>query len=105
VAVAAQALLVAERLGEGLAQGDADVLDGVVVVDVRVALAVNVEVDQAVADDLVEHVIEEGHAGIELALPAAIEIDAHGDLGFEGVACDFCLPHGGYRPKWDDCRS
>jgi hypothetical protein len=51
-------------------------------------------IDEAVAHDLVEHVIEEGHAGIELALAGAVEIDAHRDLRFEGVASDFCLPHG-----------
>ena len=78
VAVAAQALLVAERaLAKAWPRVMPTSLDGVVVVDVRIARgAMNVEVDQAVAGDLVEHVIEEGHAGIELVLPAAIEVDA-----------------------------
>ena len=66
VAVAADALLVADRLGDRLAERDADVFDRVVAVDVQVALGVDVEVDQAVAGDLVEHVVEEADAGGEL---------------------------------------
>jgi hypothetical protein len=75
VAVAAQALLVAERLGKRLAERDADVFDGVVGIDVQVALGFDFEVDQAVAGDLVEHVVEEGHAGGKAALTGAIEIE------------------------------
>ena len=69
VAVAADALLVADGLGEGLAEGDADVLDGVVIVDMQVALALDVQVDQAVAGDLVHHVVEEGTPVSNRALP------------------------------------
>src|SRR3546814_1748764 len=46
-------------------QGNAHVFDRVVVVDVRVAVAVDVQVDQAVACDLVQHVIQERHAGVD----------------------------------------
>ena len=41
VGVAGQAALVAERLGKRLADGDADVLDRVVIVDVAVAFGAN----------------------------------------------------------------
>ena len=67
MAVAAHALLVADRLGQRLAERDADILDGVVRVDVQVALRLDLEVDHAVTGDLVEHVIEEADAGGELA--------------------------------------
>ena len=76
-----------------------DILDGVVVVDVGSPSAVDVEVHQSVADDLVEHVIEEGHAGIEPAPAATIE-SMRTEIFVSGVACDCCLPHGSYRPKW-----
>jgi hypothetical protein len=46
-------------------------------VDVQVALGVDVQIDQAVAGDLVQHVIQEGHWCIETAHAAAIEIEAH----------------------------
>ena len=43
--------------------GDADVLDGVVAVDVEVARRLHVEVEAAVAAELVEHVVEEREPG------------------------------------------
>ena len=60
---AAHAGLVAERLGEGLAEQDADVLDRVVRVDVQVTVGLQGEVEPAVASDLVEHVVEERRPG------------------------------------------
>src|SRR5450830_14087 len=89
VAVAADALLVADGLGEGHAQGDAGVFHRVVGVDVQVALALDVQVDQAVAGDLVQHMVEEGHAGVELLLAGAVQVDGDTDLGLVGVADDF----------------
>ena len=55
----------------------------------QIAAAGDVEVDQAVACDLVEHVFEERYAGIETAGAAAIEVDDDADLRFERVAPDF----------------
>ncbi|MNC17940.1 hypothetical protein D3C75_658330 [compost metagenome] len=94
VAVADDALLVADGLGEGLADGDADILDGMVVVDVQVALALDVQVDQPVAGDLVEHVLEEGYTDVESGLAGAIQIDGNLDLGFQGIALDGRLAFG-----------
>jgi hypothetical protein len=48
-----------------------------------------------VARHLVEHVLEEGHAGGELRLAAAVEVEADGDFRLQGLARDFGLPHGG----------
>ena len=55
--------LVAERLPNRLAEGDADVLDGVMGVDREVALRPDGQVEAAVAPHLVEHVIEERNSG------------------------------------------
>src|SRR5581483_8170021 len=52
--VAGDAALVAERLGEGLAERDADVLDRVVLVDMQVALGANGQIYERMARDLVE---------------------------------------------------
>jgi hypothetical protein len=93
MAVATQAALVSQRARQSLAQCDANVLNGVVRIDVQVATRNDVEVDQAVPRDLLEHVVEEGHAGGEIPMPAAIEIEPDIDPGFERVPGDFCLPH------------
>jgi hypothetical protein len=60
----------------------------------QIAIGMHVEVDQTVTGDLVEHVIEEGHAGGQLLAAGAIEIDAHPDPGFGGIAADFGGSHG-----------
>ena len=65
--IAGDALHVAERLLHRLAERDADVLGGVVVVDVQVALGLHGDVDARVAREQVEHVIEEADAGRDLA--------------------------------------
>jgi hypothetical protein len=57
------------------AQGDADVFDGMVVVDMQVALALDIQVDQPVTGDLVQHVLKERHTDIESGLSGAIEVD------------------------------
>src|SRR6185295_14547076 len=88
VAVAAQPLFVAHRLRHGLAQRDADVFDRVVAVDVQVALGDDLEVDQPVAGDLVEHVVEEADAGGQLGHARAVEVEGDADLRLGGVAGD-----------------
>jgi len=93
VAVTAQPLLVAPGLGQGLAQGDADIFDRVVGIDMQIALGFDIQVDQAVPGDLVEHVIKKVHAGGEPALTAAIQIEPDRDPGFQGVTGNFDLPH------------
>src|SRR5271154_7639980 len=76
VGVTGQAALVAERFGQRLAQGDADVLDRVMVVDVAVALGPDGEVDEGMTRQLVEHMIEKADAGRDVGDARPIEIEA-----------------------------
>ncbi len=85
-AVAADAGAVAQRLGEALAQHDAGILGGVVIVDVQVALGAQGDVDQAVAAQLLQHVVEEADAGLDVVLAGAVEIDGGGDARLLGGA-------------------
>ena len=87
-AVAAHAALVTERLLERLAEGDADILDGVVLVDLEVAVALDAEPDGRVLRDLLEHVVKEADAGRELRGRRGVEVHRDSDLGFLGVAHD-----------------
>ena len=61
--------------------------------DILVYNGLDLEVETAVAGNLVEHVVEEPDAGVELTLAAAVEIDLDSDLGLEGVAGYFGVPH------------
>jgi hypothetical protein len=85
---AVDAAPIAQGLGEGLAHGDAHILIGVVVVDMGVAAGLDLQVDQPMAADLVEHVVEKRHAGVHRAAAAAVESQRHAHIGFAGGAVD-----------------
>ena len=51
-----------------------------------VALGAYLQVDQAVAGQLVEHVIEKRHAGVHRAAAAAIEPERYAHIGLAGGA-------------------
>ena len=65
-------LPVAERLREELAEHDAHVFDGVVLVHVEIALRLQLEVEAAVLGEQLQHVVEKADAGGDLvaALPS-----------------------------------
>ena len=90
-----QGAALAQRLRQRLAQRDAHVLHRVVVVNVGVALGLDVQIHQPVAGDLVEHVLEEGDAGLEVRLAGAVQIHLQADAGFQRVAGDFGDAGGG----------
>src|SRR5205085_3939768 len=79
-------LHVAERLLHRLPERDADVLGGVVMVDMQVALGVHRDVDARVARQQVEHVIEEADAGRNRRAAGAVEVDLDRDVGLLGLA-------------------
>ena len=93
MAVAGHPLLVANCLCKGLAQADANVLNGVMGVDFKVTLGADDEIDHAMARNLIEHVIEKCDTGIQLALAGAIELDFHANLRLRSVALDVCGSH------------
>ena len=86
--IAGDALHVAERLLHRLAERDADILGGVVVVDVQVALGLDRDVDARVARQQIEHVVEEADAGRDVRDALAVEIDRDLDVGLLGGALD-----------------
>jgi hypothetical protein len=94
-AVAPDAALVAERFGQGLAQCDAHILHRVVVVDVQIARGRDRQVDQGVARQLIEHVVEEAHAGLVGINPCPVEVYLDGNLGLRGFAGDLGAAHPG----------
>ena len=92
-AVTPDAALVAKRLRQRLTDGDAGILDRVVIVDMQVALGADGHVDQRMARQLVQHVIEKPDPGLIVIDPGAVEVHAHLDFGFRRLAGDFRLPH------------
>ena len=58
-------------------------------IDLQVALRFNLQIENAVACNLVEHVIEERHTGVELACAATVEIKLDAYLRLFRIASDF----------------
>ena len=57
-------------------------------IDVQIALCLDLQVDEAVARQLFQHMIQKADAGIDGILAAAVEIEGDADLGFLGAAFD-----------------
>src|SRR5271168_1814546 len=93
MAEAPDSRLVTDRLGNCLAECDADVFDGVVGVNLKIAASLDIEVDQPMTADLVEHVVKKRDAAIEPTASAAIEIERYTNLGFLGRACNLSGSH------------
>ena len=70
----------AERFCDGFAQSDAGVFDGVVLIDVQIALRFDFQIDGAVPRDEIEHVIEEANAGRDCGCAAPVEIQMQTDV-------------------------
>src|SRR6266545_1814506 len=99
VARPVDALTVAQRLGEELSEHDADVLHGVVLIDIEVAGGPERQVEAAVAGEQLQHVVEEADAGVDLV--AALALDAEGavNAGFARVALDGGASHAASRAR------
>lgn len=94
MAVATDAFFVADGFGKRLAEGDTDVFHRMVVVDMQIALAFDIQVDQPVTGDLIQHVLKKRYTDIESGLSGAIKVDRGFDLGFQSVALDRRLTFG-----------
>lgn len=77
---------VAQRPGNGLADGDAGIFHGVMVIDMQIALNLDLHVDQRMAAELVQHMVEKSHAGGNCRFAGAVDIHAHRNRGFVGLA-------------------
>ena len=74
-AVATNTRLVTQGFLDGGAQDNAHVLDGVVVINLRITVGLNLEVDEGVAAEERQHVVEEGDAGRDFGNPRAVQVD------------------------------
>src|SRR4029453_8737587 len=88
IAGAVDAFAIAERLEHRLAQDDAHVFDGVVLVDVEIAGGPPLQVEAAVSREQLQHVIEEADTGPHIVAAAAIDGERTCDLRFRGLAVE-----------------
>ena len=82
-----------KSLTDRLAERDAGILDRVMRVDVQVALGGDVDIDQRMPRDLVQHMVEEADAGRNVRHAGSVEVDTDLDGGFLGFAGDLGFAH------------
>ena len=70
--VANDAFFIADCLRERLSERNTDIFHRVVVIDVRITLAGDVQINKAMARDLIHHVLKERNTCIEFGLTRAI---------------------------------
>ena len=85
---AQDAALVAEGLHDRFTERDASIFDGVMLIDVEIAFRFQTEIEGAMTRDEIEHVIEKANAGRNARRAAAVQIDAHANIGFVGLAME-----------------
>jgi hypothetical protein len=84
------ALFVSKRFGESLTDGERDVFDRVMRVDVKIARARDFEIEQAVPREQLEHMIEKANAGCDLRIAAPVEVDLHLHVGLASRSSFVC---------------
>lgn len=102
MSITTNSLLPTQRLGHCLSEGNADILDRVMCVDVQIPGRLYLEIDHSMPRHLLEHVVEKRDARSKTALPAPVEIDSGEHLCFQRISGYFCLAHdeiviGGFR--------
>ena len=90
VAGAVDSPAVAERFREELAQHDARVFHGVVLIDVKIAHGFQLQIEAAVLGEELQHVIQEANAGRDFIAAFAFDFERAADLRFFGIALNCC---------------
>src|SRR5262245_5750533 len=85
-------MLVAEGLLERLSQRQADVLHSVMKIDFEIALGIDVDVEQAMAAERVEHMVEKRHAGFDRRFAVSIDLQRNLDIGLFSLSLDLRHP-------------
>ena len=98
VAGPVDAFSVAERLGHRLAERNAEVLDGMVLVDVEVAVDLGREIETTMAGEQLEHVVEKTDPGADLVSPRPSMVSASAIL--VSVVCRSITPRRTAPPRW-----
>nr|ADI17045.1 hypothetical protein [uncultured alpha proteobacterium HF0010_30A23] len=94
VAIAVDPSLVPQGFLERLAQHKADILSGVVRINVQITFGFDGQVDECMLTQQVEHVVKEANAGRNLVRTGAIEVKGQGNVGFTGCALQRYGPRG-----------
>ena len=87
MAVTSDALFIAQRVVQKLAEKDGRIFDGMVAVDLQIAAQMQIDIDEPVLRNMREHMLEERNLGIKVRLSVTVQPDRQADVGLRGLAC------------------
>ena len=85
---------VTQGLADRLTQSYAGILDSMMLVDMEIARRVDLDIDQRMARELLQHMVEKADAGCDIGKAGAVESDADHDIGFLGFSRNGAGAHG-----------
>src|SRR5439155_20941278 len=83
----------AERRRHRLAECNAEIFDGVMLIDVEVAGGLDLEIESAMTRDQLQHVIEKADPGVNPVASSAVERQPQRDLRLSRAAADYGAAH------------
>src|SRR5437764_13315743 len=86
-------MAISQRAIEDLAQCDADVFHGVVLIHVKVAHCFEVQIECTVPCKQLQHVVEKTNASGDLVLTATFDRQRNPNLGFRSLAMQAGFSH------------
>src|SRR5688572_19042260 len=86
MAVTTYAFLIAQSFIEGLSKGDADVLHGVMRIDLKITLRMNPDVHHAVTCYLIQHMVKKRQSGLKFRITLTVQINLDPNRGFFRLA-------------------
>src|SRR6185295_4713991 len=93
VAGAVDALAVADRLRDGLAERDAEIFDCVMLIDVEIPGRRDLQIEAAVPGEELQHVIEKADPGPDVVSAGALELQRQRNLRLRRVPVDYRAAH------------
>ena len=79
-----------QRLAQKLAQDEAHVFHGVVLIDIQITTRLQIQVEAAVPGEKLQHMVEEANAGRDFVSAMAVQIQAPADIGLGGFSMQGC---------------
>src|SRR6266851_6877707 len=79
---------IAERLAKRAAHHDPHILDRVMLIDMEVAARLDHQIEEAMAREAFEHMVEKRHAGMNFAAPRTVQREHHRDRRLARLALD-----------------
>ena len=84
----------AQGFGKGLTESDADVLHGVMIINIDIALALEDQIEPAVSGQEGQHVVQKAAAAVHRTGAAAVQIQIQINIGLRCLAGDGGSSHG-----------